>query len=72
MTTEEDLPPLALRVKVTRRLGDSLIARRDFKHDAVFRDPAAPHWLDDDDKFVDIAMNPVVSWEHLPLEGESR
>lgn len=65
-----EYPPKGVRVKVTRKLGDILIARRDYRLDAFFHDPKELHWLNDDDKFIDIAINPVVSWEALPSIGQ--
>lgn len=61
-----DFPQRGVRVLVTRLRGDKIIARRDIKPDAIFRDPTSEQWLNDDDKFVDIQMNPVVVWEPIP------
>ena len=51
---------------VTRKMGDKHIARREIKPNAIFRNPQELHWMNDQDKFMDIAMNPVIEWEPLP------
>lgn len=55
-------PMLEERVIVTRRSGQHLLARLARKPDASFRDGRNIHWLTDDDKFADIAHDPIVSW----------
>lgn len=63
---EKSLPPRGERVLVTRKMGDKHIARREIKPNAIFRNPQELHWMNDQDKFMDIAMNPVIEWEPLP------
>lgn len=68
-TIREDrpsLPPRGQRVLVTRKFGDKHIARREVMPKAIFRNPRDLHWINDQDKFIDIAMNPVLGWEPLP------
>jgi len=65
MRTIEHKPPTGERVIVIRQSGKRVIARRDYKPDAFFRNPDVLHWLDDNDKFTDVAFDPVIAW--LPL-----
>ncbi len=62
-----DFPPIGVRVLVSRKTGPEIIARRDFRPDAIFRDPHQPHWLDNEDKFIDVRINPVVSWKPIAV-----
>jgi len=55
-------PEIGTRVMAKRESGKMFIARRDRKPDAIFRDPESVQWLSDDDKFIDIKMDPVVEW----------
>jgi len=49
-------------VMVTRRSGDTSLARLGFKVDSIFRAAENMHWLTEDDKFADVAYDPIVSW----------
>ena len=62
------LPKLGIRVVVTRKDGERIIARRDRKPDAVCFNPDKVLWLDDNNKVLDVPFNPVISW--APLTGE--
>ena len=55
-------PMVGERVIVTRQSGVEFIARLALKPDATFRDCNNLHWLTDDDKFADVASDPIVSW----------
>ena len=65
MSEAMKLPPTGTRVVVIRYDGSRLIARRDCKPDANFRDPNSLQWLNDDDKFIDVPFNKVVAWSHI-------
>lgn len=60
-------PPAGERVVAIRESGARLIARLDYKPCSTFRDPKRLHWLNNDDKFIDVGFDRVVGWE--PLVG---
>lgn len=60
----ELLPPQNVRVVVKRHFGSRMVARRDFKKNTT-GSLLDFTWVDDNDKQVDIAFNPVVAWKHL-------
>lgn len=61
--TLESFPEPKVRVLVTRRSGKKIIARLDYKPDATFRNGKLLEWLDDNNKFISLTADPVVSWE---------
>lgn len=58
-----DAPKDGRRITLIRQRGDKHIGRWDIKQDAMFRNPTEPTWLTDDNKFLDIPLNPVIGWE---------
>lgn len=58
-----EYPEQNVRVLVTRASGFQTVARRDYKPDSIFRSRDKLHWLDDNDKFVDVGFDRVISWE---------
>lgn len=60
----ELMPSQNVRVIVKRHSGSEMVARRDFKK-GNFADRLPVTWLDDNDKQVDVAFDPVVGWKYL-------
>ncbi len=66
MFSVKEPPATGRRVMVIRQGGKRLVARLDYKRSAFFRSPGKLHWLNDDDKFIDVAFDPVVAWQPFP------
>ena len=63
-----DCPEIGERVEVVRKSGKAFVARIGILPFAIFRDPRLHHWLTDDDKFADVAFDPIVGWRRLTPE----
>ena len=64
-------PEIGERVEVTRKSGAKIIARLGRKG-SIFRSIDNYHWLDDDDKFVSVGSDPVVSWSRVRCDLSQR
>jgi len=53
------------RIQLFRINGDAQVGRWAVKDDSECR--TGPQWLSDDDKYLDIPMNPVVGWSVLQI-----
>jgi hypothetical protein len=62
---EKPCPPTGKRVVAITESGARLIARRGYNQEAFFRNPKVLHWLNDDDKFIDVGFDRVIDWEPL-------
>lgn len=55
-------PPVGEVVVVRRQSGKEFPARLDCMPVSEFRDARNLHWFTDDNKFADVAFDPIVSW----------
>lgn len=58
-------PPIGQRVIVIRQSGKRIIARWDRVSSAFWRTENSLQWLDDNDRFTDVAFDPVIFWHPL-------
>jgi len=63
--TATGFPNIGERVTVIRASGKIYTARLDKKPDALFRDCNNIHWLTDDNKFADVAFDPIIRWKRF-------
>ena len=65
MQTVKHKPRIGQRVIVIRQSGKRVIARWARAHGAFWRTENSLQWLDDRDRFTDVAFDPVIAWETL-------
>ena len=63
----DSAPKDGTRIKLYRRNGDIHIGRW-AKKLSLFR--SGKQWLNDDDKFLDTPINPVIGWNDIGKDGE--
>ena len=54
------------RLILHKQNGERIVGRWGNNPGAIFRLPDEETWLADDDKFLDVPINPVIGWEPLP------